>query len=111
MSEDIHNRFGFHLDGLAWRDTAPGLREKKYESGERCFRLLEFRESFREPNWCTRGHTGYVLSGEIVVCIEDQLITYRQGNVLDIPEGIRHRHHSTTETAVLFLIENAKEAE
>ncbi len=108
MPSDTHDGFGCGLQGIPWTQLAPGLREKSHDSGERRFRILEFSEPFREPDWCMRAHAGYVLAGEIVVNVDGKLVTYRQGDVIDLPEDVRHRHDSTLNTATLFLIEDVK---
>lgn len=107
MPAESHGSFGFALQHLPWSQLAPGLREKVHISGPRKFRLLEFSEPFREPDWCVTGHAGYVLQGEMVVKVEDELVTYRSGDVIDLPEGVRHRHEATIQTVTLFLIEDA----
>ena len=106
MSSESHNGFGFGLQDIPWTQLAPGLREKTHQSGERRFRILELSDPFREPDWCMRAHAGYVLAGEIVVNVDGKLVTYREGDVIDLPQGVRHRHDSTVKTATLFLIEN-----
>lgn len=93
-----------------WTQLVPGLREKAYDVGERRFRILEFSEPFEEPDWCLKEHTGYVLEGEIVVNVNGDIVTFRQGDAINLPQGVRHRHESTTKTAVLFLIEPVTEA-
>jgi hypothetical protein len=99
--------FRFSLSDLPWTQIAPGLREKTHVSGSNHFRIVEFSLSFQEPEWCLKRHAGFVMSGEIVVNVAGQRVTYRQGDVIDLPPGVRHRHHATVETAQLFLIEAA----
>lgn len=98
------------MQTVPWTQLAPGLREKAHDAGERRFRILEFSEPFEEPDWCVNGHTGYVLKGEIVVNVNGEFVTFRQGDVINLPQGVRHRHDSTTKTATLFLIEPLNEA-
>ncbi len=107
MPSDNIRRFGFNLSGMPWRELAPGLREKSHDSGKSLFRLVEFSAPFTEQEWCTKQHAGFVLQGEIVVNVDGQLVTYRQGDVIALPSGVRHRHDTTVKTAQLFLIENS----
>lgn len=111
MPSHTHRAFGFDLQRVPWTQLAPGLREKACVSGKRRFRILEFCEPFRETDWCLQGHVGYVLEGEIVVNVDGKRVTYCEGDVIDLPHGVRHRHDSTVNTATLFLIENVKESE
>lgn len=106
MSSAGHNGFGINLAGQPWNQLAPGLREKSQAIDQRRFRLVEFSEAFRELDWCFQGHVGYVVAGEIVVNVDGELVTYREGDVIDLPAGTRHRHDRTITTAVLILIEH-----
>ncbi len=111
MSSNVQHAFGASLAQLPWRELAPGLREKACQSGSQRFRLVEFAISFQEPDWCEKGHVGYVLSGGIVVDINGANVSYRAGDVLNIPSGVRHKHVTTIETATLFLVENIEPAD
>lgn len=106
MSGNDHRGFGISLEQLPWRDLAPGLREKAYETEARRFRLAEFSESFQEPDWCEKGHAGYVLSGAIVVNMNGTEVRFGKGDAVNIPAGLRHKHVATIETATLFLVES-----
>ncbi len=97
--------FSFPLVSLPWVQLAAGLREKSYCTADRKFRLLEFGVEFQEPDWCTQGHQGYVLDGEIIVDVAGERVTFRSGDVIDLPAGSQHRHQRTVSTATLFLIE------
>ncbi len=106
MSATEHHGFGASLEQLPWRQLAPGLREKAYETQTQRFRLVEFAESFQEPDWCDKGHAGYVLSGAIVVNMNGTEVTFGKGDAVNIPAGVLHRHVATIEIATLFLVEN-----
>lgn len=98
--------FGGPIDSLPWTQVAPGLREKVLECGEYRFRLIEFTDSFREHDWCTRKHSGYVLAGEIIISIDGRLIRFQAGDVINLPAGTPHRHDKTVSVATLFLVED-----
>lgn len=106
MSSAGHHEFRHNLAGQPWKQLATGLREKSHSIDERRFRLVEFSEPFREPDWCFQGHSGYVIAGEIALNVDGELVTYREGDVIDLPKGTRHRHDKTIATATLFLIEH-----
>lgn len=90
---------------MPWSDVAPGLRQKACDFGGNRFRIVEFSQDFVEPDWCLKGHDGYILSGEIIVNIDGELTSFGQGQAIHLPAGLRHRHHATVSTATLFLIE------
>lgn len=98
-------RIGF--DEIEWESPAPGLRVKARETGDQRLRLVEFSEGFVEPDWCTKGHTGYVLDGAMELDVDGQTITLRAGDALHIPAGdaTRHRHIRSLPQVVLFLVE------
>ncbi|NNE01453.1 MAG: cupin domain-containing protein [Pirellulaceae bacterium] len=98
--------FGHCLSAQPWQQLADGLREKSCDVGPQRFRIVEFSEPFEEPEWCYRGHAGYVLSGQMIVNVDGVMTTYRAGDVISLPRGVRHRHHTTIETTQLFLVED-----
>jgi quercetin dioxygenase-like cupin family protein len=99
----------FAFDQIAWQSPAPGLRTKTLIRGDKKLRMVEFGAAFVEPNWCTRGHAGLVLEGEMEINFDGRIERFRAGDALVIPNGEahRHRHHTTIRTARLFLVEDA----
>ena len=97
----------FAWDAIAWETAAPGLRTKTALCGAKKLRLVEFGAEFVEPDWCTRGHTGLVLEGEMELNVDGRLLRLRAGDALMLPGGEqhRHRHHATIKTTRLFLVE------
>ena len=81
------------------------MRAKVKIFQDKQLRLVEFGANFVEPDWCTRGHAGYVLEGEIQIEFDDTISTFRAGEGLNIQAGTRHRHYKTLATSVLFLVE------
>ena len=80
---------------LAWQSPLPGARYKAYQRGNRRLRLVEFTKGFVEPDWCTRGHIGYVLHGEMTVDFAGHVVRFSAGDGLFIPEGEENRHKAT----------------
>jgi hypothetical protein len=99
--------FGF--DSIAWETPAPGVRTKTVVRGRQKLRLVEFRAEFADPDWCTQGHTGLVLEGEMELNVDGRVVRLAEGDALALPSGEahRHRHHATIATTRLFLVEEA----
>ncbi|HEY5466828.1 MAG TPA: cupin domain-containing protein [Clostridia bacterium] len=53
---------------------------------------MEFSEGFTEPDWCTNGHTGYVLDGAFSIDYDGHTEHYAKGDVLHIPKGEKDKH-------------------
>lgn len=92
------------FDGLDWSSPAPGVREKAAAVGKQRLRLVEFTPEFVEEDWCTRGHIGYMLDGELEIAFDDHTIRLGKGDGLFIPSGEASRHKATALTSVARLI-------
>jgi len=97
----------FAFEAIAWEAPAPGLRTKTVVRGGTKLRLVEFGANFVEPDWCTRGHNGLVLEGEMELDVDGRVVRLRAGDALMVPDGQehRHRHHATIATTRLFVVE------
>jgi len=93
-----------HFDTLSWQDGLPGARFKLYREGKRQLRLVEFSSEFVEPDWCEKGHTGYVLEGTLEIDFKSHKITYPQGSDICIPPGPDTGHKAKPLTPVVKLI-------
>jgi quercetin dioxygenase-like cupin family protein len=92
---------------LAWEQPAAGVRFRACEQDGRRLRLAEFTKDFVEPDWCTRGHIGYVLEGEMELDFHGRVVTFQAGDGLFIPPGSEHGHKATvlTEFVKVVLVE------
>jgi quercetin dioxygenase-like cupin family protein len=79
-------------DCLPWNAPMPGVRFKAFEQDGRKLRLVEFSAGFAEPDWCRKGHIGYVLEGEAELQFSDQTISLKAGDGIFIPAGEEHKH-------------------
>jgi len=97
----------FAWDAIAWETPAPGVRTKTVVRGGKKLRLVEFGRDFVEPEWCTRGHAGLVLEGEMDLNVDGNIVKLRAGDAVMLPGGAehRHKHHATIATTRLFLVE------
>ncbi len=99
-------RVGF--EAVAWTTPAPDVRQKVYAEGGRRLRLVEFGEGFVEPDWCLRGHIGFVLEGVGRLEFRGSEVTLRAGDGILIPPGNPHAHKLTVLGKVfrVFLVED-----
>jgi quercetin dioxygenase-like cupin family protein len=100
---------------LPWEHPAPGVRHKLYREGNRRLRLVEFSNGFVEPDWCTRGHIGTVVEGDLEVVFQSPPCTagilpaqprvrFSAGDGVFIPAGQQHGHKATVLSDVVRLV-------
>ena len=95
---------------MDWERTAPGIRFKAHVMGDRKLRLVEFTDEFDEGGWCTKGHTGFIIEGRVVIDINGRKVTFNEGDGLFIPEGDEDKHSATVpegEKALIIMFEKA----
>lgn len=97
------------FEQIPWQQIAPGLKSRTFEKSGHRIRLVEFSQEFVEPDWCTRGHFGYVIEGEMVINLNGELRTFTKGDGIFLPPGElhRHKHEVTIHPTLLFLVESA----
>ena len=89
------------FDSLEWQSSILGARFKVFRKGSKQLRLVEFTSEFVEPDWCEKGHIGYVIQGELEIDFHGQLVRYPEGAGISIPSGAasRHKGRSITPTS------------
>lgn len=97
------------FDSLPWQSSLKGARYKAFQQGNRKLRLLEFSRGFIEPDWCVKGHVGYVLAGEVEIDFNGKLVRFSTGDGVFILPGEEHKHMANVITDVvrLVLVEDA----
>ena len=80
------------FDKMSWNEPAKGVRSKVFTKGNQQIRLVEFSEGFIEPDWCRKGHAGYVIDGEFTNDYNGTLERYKKGDVIFIPKGEEAKH-------------------
>ena len=93
---------------IAWDGWANELpaRFKVARDGGQQVRLIELGPGWVEPDWCEKGHAGFVVSGTYVQDIEDATWVMRQGQGFILPPGTRHRSRNTGSLpCVLFVVD------
>lgn len=92
------------FESMEWETPAEGVRFKAYEQGGRKLRLIEFDREFVEPDWCKKGHIGYILEGQIEIDFDGQAIVFGPGDGVFISAGQKHKHRGKALTDVVRII-------
>ena len=92
---------------MPWQDMGEFARQKLIDDGEKRVRLLKLAAGFQEQEWCTRGHTGYVIDGALEMELpEGKSLTFSTGDAILLSKGTAHKARTGTGTALLFLIDD-----
>ncbi len=97
-------RYKIDFKSMAWETPADGIRFKSYEQDSRKLRLAEFTKEFVEPDWCAKGHIGYVLEGQIEIDFSGKTIVFGPGDGVFIPAGEKHKHKAKVLTDIVKII-------
>ena len=97
-----------HFDALGWETPCAGVRCKTFQLHHKRMRLVEYSADFIEPDWCMKGHTGYVISGTFEIDFNGNSVLYNAGDGIYIPagEGYKHKAKILSEKALVFLSED-----
>ena len=71
------------LNTMEWQSPLPGAKFKAFEKDNRKLRLVEFTKDFIEPDWCVKGHIGYVLDGEMEINFDGEPVRCALGQQPD----------------------------
>ncbi len=93
-----------NFDAIQWQSTMPGARSKSYQQDGKQLRLVEFTNEFVEPDWCMKGHVGYVLEGTLEIDFNGRLVNYPKGSGIFIPSGTENAHKARSITPVTQLV-------
>ena len=80
-----------NFDNIPWVQIHKGMRCKLYINGNKQIRMIELSEEFEELDWCVHSHTNYVLEGEFAANFGGKIVNYKKGDILYIPEGMKHK--------------------
>jgi len=92
------------FESMVWEVPADGIRFKAYEQGGRKLRLVEFSKEFVEPDWCVKGHIGYILEGQMEIDFDGKIIVFGPGDGLFIPAGEENKHKARVLTDIVKVI-------
>ncbi|MGD8344365.1 MAG: cupin domain-containing protein [Desulfobacterales bacterium] len=93
---------------ISWVKPLHGARFKAYKQYGRQLRLVEFTKEFIEPDWCMKGHIGYVLEGQMEINFDGTKVIFDAGDGIFIPAGADHKHMDKvlTDKVKLILVES-----
>jgi quercetin dioxygenase-like cupin family protein len=80
------------FDSIPWESPLHGVRFKRFEVNGRRLRLVEYTSDFVEPDWCAKGHIGYVLEGRFEIDFDGTTVAFGPGDGIYIPAGAEHKH-------------------
>jgi quercetin dioxygenase-like cupin family protein len=102
-------KYKIDFESMEWEVPADGVRFKAYEQGGRKLRLVEFSKEFVEPDWCGKGHIGYILEGQIEIDFDGKAIVFGPCDGVFIPAGKEHKHigRVLTDKVKAILVEDA----
>ena len=93
-----------NFKSLSWDSPVEGARFKVHRHEGKQLRLVEFSKEFVEPDWCSRGHIGYVLEGKAELDFSGRAETLCAGDGIFIPAGKHHKHKLKVVTDVVKFI-------
>ncbi len=99
-------RHKVEFDTIAWASPLEGVRHKVIDQDHLRMRLVEYSRAM-PPHWCEKGHTGYLIEGQMEIEYENGKIIYNPGDGIFIPDGPEHRHRGAalSERVLVFFIE------
>ena len=100
-------QYKIDFESMEWESPAEGIRFKAYEQDGKKLRLVEFTKDFVEPDWCTKGHTGLILEGQMEIDFDGTVIVFKAGDGVFIPAGENHKHKGRvlTDKVKVILVE------
>ena len=89
---------------MGWEHGSHPLERKK-TSPDYAVALLEFEPGFTDPNWCRRGHAGFVLCGRFRLELESGTEVLEAGEAFVVDPDTPHRAgNGGDETLRLFVL-------
>jgi len=97
------------FESIEWESPVKGVRFKACEQEGKMLRLVEFYKEFVEPDWCSKGHIGYILEGQIEIDFDGKKEMFGPGDGVFIPAGEEHKHKGQvlTDKVKAILVEES----
>jgi len=97
------------FESLAWADDQPDIHSRAVTALGQRWAIVEYEPGAARAEWCTDGHRGYVLAGEIVYEFDDgsEPLSLRRGEGFYLAARTGHRGRNPSESPTrLFLIDD-----
>lgn len=97
------------FEAIGWEDDQEDIRSRATRLTDQRWAIVEYSGGAAREEWCTDGHRGYVLAGQIVYEFDDGTppLTVDAGQGFHLAEGTGHRGHNPTAGVTrLFLIDD-----
>jgi quercetin dioxygenase-like cupin family protein len=93
-----------NFEAIEWTSPLPNLRFRAFVNEGKRLRLAEFSKGFVEPDWCLRGHIGFVLEGTMELAFTNGKIVLNKGDGIFLPPGEEFKHKGTVLTDVVRVV-------
>ncbi len=96
------------FDAIEWVSPLNGVRFRPHRADGKQIRVVEYARDFVEPDWCLKGHIGYVLEGRVAIDFNGTVVEYGPGDGIIIPAGEEHKHkaHPLSDLVRVVLVED-----
>jgi hypothetical protein len=97
------------FDAVAWADDQPDIHSRAIGALGQRWAIVEYEPGAGREEWCTDGHRGFVLEGQIAYEFDDgsEPLQLEQGQGFYLSAGTGHRGSNPGGSATrLFLIDD-----
>jgi quercetin dioxygenase-like cupin family protein len=97
------------FDSISWADDQADIHSRAAEALGQRWAIVEYEAGAAREEWCTDGHRGYVLAGQIEYEFDDGSVplAVEQGQGFFLAAGTGHRGRNPGDTPTrLFLIDD-----
>jgi hypothetical protein len=97
------------FDAIDWADDQPDIHSRAVTALGQRWAIVEYEAGAGRDEWCTDGHRGYVLGGQIEYEFDDGTppLAIERGQGFFLAGGTGHRGRNPGRTATqLFLIDD-----
>ena len=93
---------------VEWQSPGEFMRHKVFDCGAQRMRVMELQRGMQHPEWCPKGHAGYILEGKLSLEFEDGTVVLGPGDAFLVPSGTAAQHRPTpaTDRLVMVLVES-----
>lgn len=97
------------FDSISWADDQADIHSRAAEALAQRWAIVEYEAGAAREEWCTDGHRGYVVAGQIEYEFDDGSapLAVEQGQGFFLAAGTGHRGRNSGDTPTrLFLIDD-----